>query len=107
MQAQDLKQRVARITQGGRIRSRETQSQRQATVFASAFDALLDPGSFSEIGQFVLTKCMRKKYLAPGGCRYWFDPRALSKITANDATVKGGTHIHQRLKNTRAQEMSL
>ena len=91
MQAQvnDLKQRVARITQGGSESARERHKARGKLLVRERIDALLDPGSFFlEIGQFAAYEVYEEEVPCAGVVAgIGLIHGHLCMIVANDATV--------------------
>lgn len=111
MQAQvnDLKQRVARITQGGSESAREKHKARGKLLVRERIDALLDPGSFFlEIGQFAAYEVYEEEVPCAGVVAgIGLIHGHLCMIVANDATVKGGTYYPLTVKkHLRAQEIA-
>ncbi len=106
----DLRAKVAAITEGGGERAREKHLGRGKLLPRERIDKLVDPGSpFLEIGQFAGFELYGDDNIAAGGLITGIgrvnDLECM--IVANDATVKGGTYFPITVKkHLRAQAIA-
>ncbi len=107
--AEDLRNLVDKVAQGGDERSRERHLSRGKLLPRQRVDALLDPGSpFLELGQLAGYQ-LYDDWLPAGGLITGIGrvSGVPCMIVANDATVKGGTYYPVTVKkHLRAQEIA-
>ena len=108
-QVADLREKVARVTQGGDEASRQRHVSRGKLLPRERVRTLLDPGSpFLEIGQLAAYGMYGDE--APGASIITGIGRVSGRecaIVANDATVKGGTYFPMTVKkHLRMQEIA-
>ncbi|SEP57416.1 3-methylcrotonyl-CoA carboxylase beta subunit [Ectothiorhodospira magna] len=106
---EDLRSRVARITQGGSERARDRHLSRGKLLPRERIQVLLDPGSpFLELSQLAALGMYDDEVPSAGiiaGIGRVCGQECM--IVANDATVKGGTYYPMTLKkHLRAQEIA-
>jgi 3-methylcrotonyl-CoA carboxylase beta subunit len=105
----DLREKVARVTQGGDEASRQRHVKRGKLLPRERVRTLLDPGSpFLEVGQLAAFGMYGDE--APGAGMITGIGRISGRecaIVANDATVKGGTYFPVTVKkHLRMQEIA-
>src|SRR5438045_2629561 len=105
----DLREKVAKITQGGDEASRQKHISRGKLLPRERVRTLLDPGSpFLEIGQLAAYGMYGGE--VPGASIITGIGRIAGRecvVVANDATVKGGTYFPVTVKkHLRAQEIA-
>ncbi|MCG5534730.1 methylcrotonoyl-CoA carboxylase [Ectothiorhodospira mobilis] len=105
----DLRQRVARVQQGGSEKARERHLSRGKLLPRERIRVLLDPGSpFLEIGQLAALGLYEDQVPSAGviaGIGRISGRECM--VVANDATVKGGTYYPMTVKkHLRAQEIA-
>jgi acetyl-CoA carboxylase carboxyltransferase component len=107
--AEDLREKLERVRQGGGERALEQHRGRNKLFVRERIDRLLDPGSaFLELS--ALAACGLYDNAAPGAGIVTGIGRVSGRecmIVANDATVKGGTYFPLTVKkHLRAQEIA-
>ena len=108
--ADELKDRLAKISAGGSARAVETQRKRGKLLARERIELLLDPDTpFLELSAFAAWDMHENKVPAAGiitGIGRVSGRECM--IVANDSTVKGGTYFPETVKkHVRAQEIAL
>ncbi len=112
--AAQLRERLARVREGGSERAREKHVSRGKLLARDRIDALLDPGSpfleLSPLAAYGMYDDQGDEYAVPSASIVAGIGRIhgrLCVVAANDATVKGGTYYPMTVKkHLRAQEIA-
>ncbi len=107
--ADELRQRLAKIHEGGPERHRETQRKRGKLLARERIEVLLDPDTpFLELSPFAAWEQHDNQVPAAGLVTGIGRVAGLEcMIVANDSTVKGGTYFPETVKkHVRAQEIA-
>ena len=107
--AKDLKERLARVREGGGEKYRKRQEEQGKLFVRERIDRLLDPGSpFLELSALAATDLYKNEGPGAGivtGIGRISDREVM--IVANDATVKGGSYFPLTVKkHLRAQQIA-
>ncbi|KAK6053079.1 hypothetical protein COOONC_09416 [Cooperia oncophora] len=106
----DLRQKIAKITEGGGEKARALHKSRGKMLARERINALIDPGtSFLEFSQLAGFQLYGSEEVPAGGLITGLGTVSgrVCVISANDATVKGGTYYPITVKkHLRAQEIA-
>nr|CDJ93509.1 Carboxyl transferase and Ribonuclease III domain containing protein [Haemonchus contortus] len=106
----DLRQKISKITEGGGEKARALHKKRGKMLARERINTLIDPGtSFLELSQLAGFQMYGNEEVPAGGIITGLGTVSgrVCMITANDATVKGGTYYPITVKkHLRAQDIA-